>query len=50
MAPELYEGLHWHRSWSALLWRFLTDPAITLYSRVIRPGVGPKEERPEPVA
>jgi sphingolipid 4-desaturase/C4-monooxygenase len=50
MAPELYENLHWHRSWSALLWRFLTDPRITLYSRVIRPGVGPKEEHPEAVA
>jgi sphingolipid delta-4 desaturase len=50
MAPELYQDLHWHRSWSALLWRFLTDPNITLYSRVIRPGVGPKEQRPEPVA
>jgi sphingolipid delta-4 desaturase len=50
MAPELYKDLHWHRSWSALLWRFLTDPNITLYSRVIRPGVGPKEQRPEPVA
>ncbi len=38
MAPELYEPLHCHRSWSALLWRFLTDPSITLYSRVIRHG------------
>jgi sphingolipid 4-desaturase/C4-monooxygenase len=38
MAPELYEPLHSHRSWSALLWRFLTDPKITLYSRVIRHG------------
>jgi sphingolipid 4-desaturase/C4-monooxygenase len=38
MAPELYEPLHSHRSWSALLWRFLTDPEITLYSRVIRQG------------
>ena len=38
MAPELYEPLHSHRSWSALLWRFLTDPGITLYSRVIRHG------------
>lgn len=50
MAPELYDGLHFHRSWSKLLWRFLTDPSITLYSRVIRPGIGPREERPEPVA
>jgi sphingolipid delta-4 desaturase len=38
MAPELYEPLRFHRSWSALLWRFLTDPGITLYSRVVRHG------------
>ena len=38
MAPELYEPLHSHSSWSALLWRFLTDPGITLYSRVVRHG------------
>jgi sphingolipid delta-4 desaturase len=38
MAPELYEPLHFHRSWGKLLWRFLTDPEITLYSRVVRQG------------
>jgi len=38
MAPELYEPLHFHRSWAALLWRFLTDPQITLYSRIVRQG------------
>jgi sphingolipid delta-4 desaturase len=38
MAPELYEPLQFHRSWGKLLWRFLTDPQITLYSRVVRQG------------
>ena len=38
LAPELYQPLHSHRSWSRLLWRFLTDPAISLTSRVVRPG------------
>ncbi len=38
LAPELYRSLHSHRSWSGLLWRFLTDPAISLSSRVVRPG------------
>ncbi|QPC99373.1 fatty acid desaturase [Qipengyuania soli] len=36
MAPELYAGLHSHRSWSGLLVRFLFDPEITLESRVVR--------------
>jgi sphingolipid delta-4 desaturase len=38
LAPEMYQPLHSHRSWSRLLWRFLTDPAISLTSRVVRPG------------
>ena len=50
MAPELYEPLQYHRSWSALLWRFLTDPSITLYSRVIRHGTTGTSARMEPVA
>ncbi|HEY6105754.1 MAG TPA: fatty acid desaturase [Anaeromyxobacteraceae bacterium] len=38
LAPEMYQPLHCHRSWSRLLWRFLTDPSVTLTSRVVRPG------------
>ncbi len=38
LAPEMYQPLHSHRSWSRLLWRFLTDPAVALTSRVVRPG------------
>jgi sphingolipid delta-4 desaturase len=36
MAPEFYDTLYWHRSWTGLLIRFLTDPKLSLYSRVIR--------------
>lgn len=36
MAPEFYEALHAHKSWTALLFKFLTDPDLTLYSRVVR--------------
>ena len=50
LAPELYEPLHYHKSWSALLWRFLTDPSITLYSRVIRQGTVAGTGRLEPAA
>ena len=36
IAPEAYDGLVCHRSWSGLLYRFLTDPAVTLFSREVR--------------
>jgi sphingolipid delta-4 desaturase len=43
-APEAYDGLVFHRSWSRLLLRFLGDPSITLFSREVR------EQRGEPGA
>jgi sphingolipid delta-4 desaturase len=36
MAPEFYNDLHYHTSWSKLLWQFLTDHNLSLYSRVVR--------------
>jgi sphingolipid 4-desaturase/C4-monooxygenase len=36
LAPEFYDGLVHHRSWTALLFRFVLDPSISLYSRRIR--------------
>ncbi len=36
MAPEFYDGLVHHRSWTALLFRFLLDPSLSLYSRRVR--------------
>lgn len=38
LAPEVYNQLHRHTSWMRLWFRFLTDPDISLYSRVIRDG------------
>ena len=35
-APEAYEQLTAHMSWTRLLFRFLFDPEITLYSRMTR--------------
>lgn len=35
-APEFYDHLYAHQSWTALLLRFLFDPKLTLYSRVVR--------------
>lgn len=36
IAPEYYNNLLYHTSWSKLLWRFLTDPNVTLESRISR--------------
>jgi sphingolipid 4-desaturase/C4-monooxygenase len=36
LAPEFYEPLHAHMSWSALLVTFLRDREVTLFSRVVR--------------
>ncbi len=38
IAPEFYEPLYSHSSWSKLLLRFLFDPKLNLYSRVVRKG------------
>ena len=35
-APEFYDGLYAHTSWTALLMRFLTDGKIGLFNRVVR--------------
>jgi sphingolipid delta-4 desaturase len=36
LAPEFYEPLHAHMSWSSLLVTFLRDRQVTLFSRVVR--------------
>jgi sphingolipid delta-4 desaturase len=35
-APEMYDSLVYHTSWSRLVIRFLFDPGICLFSRVVR--------------
>ena len=39
-APELYDTLHYHTSWTRLLLKFVFDPSIGLHSRVVR-GAAP---------
>ncbi|MGB0453495.1 MAG: fatty acid desaturase [Bacteriovoracaceae bacterium] len=50
-APEYYKSLLAYRSWSKLLWRFLTDKDLSLYSRVIvkksRAGQKASQEKQE---
>jgi sphingolipid delta-4 desaturase len=36
IAPEFYDNLPSHKSWTYVLYRFVTDPSISLYSRVLR--------------
>lgn len=36
-APEFYDHLHAHWSWTRLLVRFLRDRQVTLFSRIVRP-------------
>lgn len=40
IAPEYYDSLTSHTSWSALVLKFLSDPEISLFSRVIRENKG----------
>jgi sphingolipid delta-4 desaturase len=48
MAPEYYDDLPYYTSYVALMWRFITDPSISLYSRVKRPT--PEELRGQQAA
>lgn len=40
IAPEYYNNLVSHNSWSALVWQFLTDPGLSLFSRTVRSNKG----------
>ena len=36
IAPEFYDNLPAHKSWSYVLWRFVTDPTVTPFNRMVR--------------
>ena len=40
IAPEFYDTLHYHTSWSGLLWKFLTEGDLNLFSRTLRSDRG----------
>lgn len=47
MAPELYDPLYSHQSWTRLWLRFIFDPSLSLFSRRIRGSAAPVTvERP----
>lgn len=45
IAPEFYEGLMCHTSWTWVIWKFLTDPEVGPWTRMKRvdvKGTAPK--------
>jgi sphingolipid delta-4 desaturase len=38
LAPEFYDTLMWHPSWTGLVLRFVFDPSLSLHSRITRPA------------
>ncbi|MDD5360841.1 MAG: fatty acid desaturase [Ignavibacteria bacterium] len=36
MAPEYYDTLHFHKSYTAVIFKFITDSAVSLHSRIKR--------------
>lgn len=38
LAPEFYDPLYSHRSWTRLLIRFIFDPRLSFFSRIVRPS------------
>ncbi len=49
MAPEFYDTLYSHRSWSALFFRFLFDKNLTLFSRVVREDATGRRKKTAPM-
>jgi sphingolipid delta-4 desaturase len=45
MAPEFYDDLKYHSSWSRLLFQFVFDKRYSLYSRVERIKDRPDSQR-----
>jgi len=45
MCPEFYDNLPYHKSWILVLWKFITDPNISTYSRVKRDKKEKKEKK-----
>jgi sphingolipid delta-4 desaturase len=35
-APEYYDSLRYYRSWTWVVWNFITNPAMSAYSRIVR--------------
>jgi sphingolipid delta-4 desaturase len=40
LAPAYYERLKSYRSWTGVVWRYIFDPDLSAYSRIVRPAQG----------
>ena len=45
IAPEYYNNLPYHTSWSKVIYDFITDPAIGPYARIKRQTIKTRDER-----
>ena len=43
IAPEFYNNLPYHTSWSKVIYDFITDPTIGPYARIKRNKISEKE-------
>jgi sphingolipid delta-4 desaturase len=43
LAPEFYDNLASYKSWTAVLLRYIFDPEMSSYSRIVRPAVTAEE-------
>jgi sphingolipid delta-4 desaturase len=41
-APEYYDSLHAYNSWTAVVWKFIFDPGMSSYSRIVHPPAEPQ--------
>jgi sphingolipid delta-4 desaturase len=44
IAPDYYDNIPFHKSWSAVLWRFIMDPNMNCFSRIVHPDRPPDTE------
>jgi sphingolipid delta-4 desaturase len=44
MAPEFYDDLASYQSWTAVVLRYIFDPAMSSYSRIVRTAVATPDE------
>lgn len=47
LAPEFYDQLYSHRSWTHVLWQFIFDKKMSPYSRIVHPFKKTMKESPE---
>ena len=43
LAPAYYDGLKSYRSWTGVVLKFIFDPALSTYSRIVHPSKAPTQ-------